>query len=256
MKKITKKFAALALALVTALTCVPLTAQAAVNAPATATVYCTSKSTDYPINTSFTISELSKSDKIKKVKSSNTSVATPYLIQYDSSSWTDAYINNNSSTIGESGSSKNATIILWFQKAGSAKISYTIGKKKYNTKVTVKNYTNPLESLEITGVENGTNLASLANESVDASPLTLSNDQKNATITISAKSGWRIAYASLNDYDGNTSYGMSDINDLSSATLRVGTLKKDKSYGIFINLENTQDGGWIPLYFSINPTAN
>jgi hypothetical protein len=251
MKKLTKKFAAFALALVTALTAVPLTAQAAVSAPAKTTTYRTSKSTNYPELVQFTVSGLSKSDEVKKVKSSKASVATPYLIEYHSSSWS---VEDDQTGGKDSGSNYNALIQSWIQKAGTTNISYTIGKKKYTTKVTIKNYTNPLESLKITGVQNGTNLANLADKSTDPSPLSLSNDQEDATISISAKSGWTITYAAL---EGSTTYSVSPLNKgLSSATLRVGTLEKDSYYFVSVNLENTKDGGTLSIVYPIYPNAD
>jgi hypothetical protein len=254
MKRITKKIAALALALVTALTAVPLTAQAAVSAPTQATIYRTASSANSAGIQSFSINGLSKSDKIKNIKSSNTSVAEPYSVQYGSSSWSEEYLD--SSTTGYSSSDYYANIEAMLLKAGSTKISYTIGKKKYTTKVTVKNYTNPLESFEISGVKNGKNLASLANKSTDLSSQVLTDDQKNATVTISAKSGWVITYAALSDNDNNTSYSIANYSKgLSSATLHVGTLKKTGHYYVYMNLQNKKDGGTLYLYLSINPNA-
>jgi hypothetical protein len=255
MKKFKTKLLALVLVLATALSSAPLAVQAAVNAPTDATYYLTSK--DGGSYESIFINGLSKSSEISKIKSSDKSVVT--LDSYQKYSYTDSstttYLNSESEGYSNSETGYTAYIGFILNKAGTTDITYTIGKKNYTTTITVKDYTNPLKTVEISGLKNGksSNLKGLVDSSSTASALKLKSDQKNTKIKLAAKKGWKIVSAELHDNDTSTSVQMFNYaGGLSSGTLLAGTLKKDESYQLYIYLYHEEDGGSMNITYTIN----
>jgi hypothetical protein len=253
MKNFKTKLLALVLVLATALSSAPLAVQAAVSAPTEATYYLSSKTdTSYG---SIYLSGLSKSSEVTKIKSSKKSVVT--LDYYEKGSYVNSYTHESLSSDENSSSSYNdyyATIGFFMNKTGTSDITYTIGKKSYTTKVTVKKYTNPLETVEISGLKNGksSNLKGLVDSDHTASGLKLKSDQKDATVNLVAKKGWKISYVDLYDSDYNFSESISSSEGLSSVTLNPGTLKKDVTYTLWINVYNEENGGSITILYGIN----
>jgi hypothetical protein len=256
MKNFKTKLLALILVFATAFGSVPLAAQAAVSAPSDEIYYLSSKNgTAYG---SIYISGLSKSSEVTKIKSSKKSVVA--LDYVEKSSYTSSSVTKNlgqdSSSESTSGSkSYSAYIGFNILKAGTSDITYTVGKKSYTTKITVKKYTNPLKTVEISGLKNGkkSNLSGMVDKSSSASALDLKSDQKNAKIKIEAKKGWKISYAEIYDNEASTVVETSNWSKgLSSVTLRPGTLKKDGNYSVYISMFNEEDGGSLYITYSIN----
>jgi hypothetical protein len=255
MKNFKTKLLALVLVLATALSSAPLAVQAAVSAPTDATYYLTSK--DGGFYESIYIDGLSKSSKVTKIKSSDKSVVT--LDSYQKSSYsgssTTTYLNSDSEGYSNSYKDYSANIGFILNKAGTSDITYTIGKKSYTTTITVKDYTNPLKTVEISGLKNGksSNLKGLVDSSASASALNLKSDQKEAKVKLAAKKGWKIVSAELYDNDTNTSAQVFNYaGGLSSVTLRPGTLKKDGNYQLYIYLYHEEDGGSLNITYTIN----
>jgi hypothetical protein len=258
MKKITKQITAFALALVTALTAVPLTAQAAVNAPSSVTVYQASADSNYSGFQSINIANLSKDSKITNVKSSNKSVAELYSLEYDADVYsnTTEYLSSDAESTSRNEEYYSASLTALLKKTGSTKISYTIGKKDYTTALTVKKYTNPLKTLKITGIKNGSssNLASMVDQASHAY-VALNKNQKNASVTLEAKKGWVISYANVYAADNGTTYTVSSSESgLSSISLNIGALNKNTAYQISISMKNAKNNGtiFISYYLSSN----
>jgi hypothetical protein len=254
MKNFKTKLLALILVFATAFGSVPLTAQAAVDAPSEETYYLTSDEAYY---TSFYIGGLSKSSKVTNVKSSNESVVTLNYYQKSSSasSNTTKYFNSDEEDSTNSYKDYSAYIGIILNKEGSSNITYTIGKKKYTTKITVKKYTNPLKTVEISGLKNGkkSNLSGLVDKSSSASGLTLKSDQKNATIKVAVKKGWKINYVELYDEVEVTALQLYNYAaGLSSVTLHPGTLKKDGAYSFYVGMYNEENGGYFYISYAIN----
>jgi hypothetical protein len=253
MKNFKTKLLALVLVLATALSSAPLAVQAAVSAPTEATYYLSSKTdTSYG---SIYLSGLSKSSEVTKIKSSKKSVVT--LDYYEKDSYVNSYTNESLNSNDKSSSSyKNysATIGFFMNKTGTSDITYTIGKKSYTTKVTVKKYTNPLETVEISGLKKGksSNLKGLVDSSANASTLNLKSDQKDAKINLAVKKGWKIRNVYLNDNDYTFSQSIYSSKGLSSVTLNPGTLKKNVGYTLGIYMYNEEDGGELSIYYYIN----
>jgi hypothetical protein len=255
MNNFKTKLLALVLVLATALGSAPLAVQAAVSAPTDVTYYLTSK--DGGSYETIYIDGLSKSSKVSKIKSSDKSVVT--LDSYQKSSYTGSstttYLNSESEGYSNSYKDYSAYIGFILNKAGTTDITYTIGKKSYTTTITVKDYTNPLKTVEISGLKNGksSNLKGLVDSSSTASALNLKSDQKNAKIKLAAKKGWKIVSAELHDNDTSTSVQMFNYaGGLSSVTLLSGTLKKDESYQLYIYLYHEEDGGSMYITYTIN----
>lgn len=268
MNKIAKKIFGVALAAMMAVTTLsPMAVQAAdepqIEAPKT--VYLSSsKGTE---NAFIQVFNLKESQMVKKssVKSSNSKVAKlNYLdtsiskysgkTEYFQSGMEDSSYNNsyNSNYIG-----------LELLKAGKSTISFKIGSKSYSTDITVKKYTNPLRSVQISGISSGKNIASKLKKRSDAN-LTLKKSAKNAVIKLKAKSGWKISNVSLarnkkvtygdsySYYDRVDSYNYASSKGASSVSLRVGTLKGKQPYTVEVRMKNTKDGGSMDCYYFIN----
>jgi hypothetical protein len=255
MKNFKTKLLALVLVLATALGSAPLAVQAAVSAPSEATYYLTSKDdTSYG---NIYISGLSKSSKVTKIKSSKKSVATlnSYQKSTYSNSSTTKYLDSNEADYTSSYKEYSANIGFFLNKAGTSDITYTIGKKSYTTKITVKDYTNPLKTVEISGLKNGksSNLKGLVDSSAYASPLSLKSEQKDAKIKLATEKNWKITYAELFDNETSTALEMYNYSTgLSSVTLRPGTLNKGGNYSLYIYMYNEEDGGTLNITYSIN----
>lgn len=230
MKQLVKKVFAAALALTVMFTMLaPVTAEAAVTYNKSQTLYRTSKSgTSYM---TIYVSGLTKSQTIKKssVKSNKTGVARPWYLSRSISSYKTEYFSNNVKE--DSNNYYSYGIGLELKKAGKAKISFKIGSKTYTSTVTVKNYTNPLSSVTITGVNGGKNIASKLNSSSSCSTLKLTKTTRNAVVKVKPKSGWKVT--SINVENSQTGDTMSISNygnkGVSNASLKLGTLTKNKS---------------------------
>lgn len=150
-----------------------------------------------------------------------------------------------------SSSNYSYNISLNTKATGKAKISWKIGSKTYSTNVTVLKYTNPLKSMVITGLKNGTssNLAGLFKNTNSASG-TLAKTTKNATVKITAASGWKITNA---NYNSNDLYrNVSSWNGTSSVTLHPGTMTKNSYNSVYVTLRNTKTGGTVTCSYSFH----
>lgn len=254
MKQLVKKILCLSLALLVAITAVPVTAEAAVTYSKNQTLYRTGTGTSY---SSIYVSGLTKSQTIKKssVKSSNTSVAVPWYLEKSTSSYsykTD-YYDSNIKPYSNSDSSYSYYIGLQLKKNGTSTISFKIGSKTYQSKITVKSYVNPLKTVTITGVNGGKNVASKLNKSAYNYDLKLTKTTKNAEVTVKPKSGWKIVSVEVEnsdtgDYHRVYNYGTKGV---SNATLKLGTLTKGKKVTLRINCQDANGTG-LWCYYYIN----
>ena len=245
MKKTFKKLTCIILTAIMVCTTMAFTVSAA-SGPSyskSQTVYMTSKNSNSSY-TSIYVGNLTSSQKISKssVKSSKSSVLAPYSLYRNTYSYENQYFESGMK--GYKGSGYNYSIELRAKKAGSANISFKIGSKKYTSKVTVKAYTNPISSLTVTGVKNGSsNLAGkFKNESY--SDLKLSKNVKNATVTCKAASGWKIVRIGTYDANNKLQRSISTRNEGASAlSLHAGNLTKNQRNEITVDLVNTKTGG-------------
>ena len=154
-----KKFSKLMLGIVAGLmvfVSVPAMAKAAPSCPATETIVFNS-TTETNRYTSVSISNLTKKSKITDVKSSNKAVVEFRRVEYHH------YSSSTTYSDGSEGYGYNdyyAYIELTAKKTGTATLTYKVDGKKYTTKYVVKAYKNCLESLQVTGINSGKNIAS------------------------------------------------------------------------------------------------
>lgn len=136
-------------------------------------------------------------------------------------------------------------ISLDIKKAGTAKVSFKVGNKTYVSTVRALPYTNPISSLTITGVKNGSssNLAAKFKNSADDAKCKVKKAQKNALITCKAASGWKITDMSFTNKNNNTARDISKKNGVSSISLRAGNLVAGQKGYVDIDLVNTKTGG-------------
>lgn len=252
MKQLVKKVFAAALALTVMFTMLaPATAEAAVTYSKSQTLYRTIKSgSSY---TGISVGGLSKSQTIKKssVKSSKTSVAKPWYLARSTSSYKTEHFSSNMTGFGYN--SYSYTIGLELKKAGKAKISFKIGNKTYTSTVTVKNYTNPLSSVTVTGVNSGKNIASRLNSSSSCSTLKLKKTTKNAVVKVKPKSGWKITNISVENSQTGDTMSISNYGNkgVSNASLKLGTLTKNKKVTLRINCVD-KTGASVYVDYNIN----
>ncbi len=257
MKQLVKKVFVAALALTVMFTMLaPATAEAAVTYNKSQTLYRTSKSgTSY---TSIYISNLTKSQTIKKtsVKSDKTSVAKPWYLSRSISSYKTEYFSSNMT--GDSNNYYSYDIGLELKKAGKAKISFKIGSKTYTSTVTVKNYTNPLSSVTITGVNGGKNIASKLSSSSSCSTLKLTKTTRNAVVKVKPKSGWKVTSISVENSQTGDTMSVSNYNyfgptkGISNASLKLGTLTKNKKVTLRINCVDKTGASMNVAYYINN----
>lgn len=208
------------------------------------TLYRSSKSSNSYV--SIYVNNLGSSTiKKSSVKSSNTSVAKPYSI-YDSkySSKTEYFDGSKA----RSNSSHYGYIELKASKAGTATVSFKVGSKSYSSKVTVKDYVNPVKSIKISGVNSGKNLASLTKSNSYVSGLT-SKTTKNAKVQVTAASGWKITEIYTSDYNSGDHYNYYNNKGKTSATLNAGTFTKGRSY-VNVTFTNTKNGASLSTSYN------
>lgn len=136
-------------------------------------------------------------------------------------------------------------ISLDIKKAGTAKVSFKVGNKAYVSTVKVLSYINPISSLTITGVKNGSssNLAAKFKNSANDANCKVNKAQKNAVITCKAASGWKITSISFSNKNTNIARDIYKKNGVSSISLRAGNLAAGQNDYIDIELINTKTGG-------------
>ena len=236
MKKLFKLFGMTALATVLA-ALVATPAFAAVDYEKTVTRYLSS--TDGDGYAYIYVYGLTKSQTIKKssVKVSNNKVVADTLGHY-------ASVYKKLSKNGYTGKSYSAGIELTLKKAGTSTVSFKIGSKTYETKVTALKYVNPVKSLTITGVKSGKNLASGFKTSAYANGKA---GNKKGKIAVTAASGWKVTSI----YYSNNKTNQSWDHSLYAAK---GTLNIPAKIGagyVRVSLTNTKTGGSLDVSYSL-----
>ncbi|MCD7737011.1 MAG: hypothetical protein LUI07_08650 [Lachnospiraceae bacterium] len=250
MKRMMKKLTGIVIALTMLFSAIP--ASAAISVESDQVLYMTSTSSSTTSYASIYVSGLSSSQKITQssVKSSKTSVASVYSLDRYASSSNYYYYESKTSS---SSSGTSSSIGLKLKKAGTATISFKIGSKTYKSKITVKSYTNPVKSITISGVNSSKTFASKTKSSNSVSGLTLSKTTKNAKISVTAKSGWKVRYISLYNSDTGENYSYSNYsNPKTSASMNLGTLTKGKSYSVYVTFVNTSNGASLSTSYTFS----
>jgi len=222
----------------------PVTAQAAIEAPKSETLYA--QSVGDIISFSVYGIPSGKELDVPTVKSSATSVATIYNVYSSASNNEYAY--------------ESAYIDLKVKKFGTTTVSYKIGGKTYKTKIKIKKYkvkkekyTNPIKSITVSGINSGKDFSSkFDKQEYIPDAFKLSGTQENAKVEIKAKSGYEVDSISVyetynNGYHNVSKYILQD----SDATFDSLTFKKSDniSYSISVSMHD-KEGNYAYISFS------
>lgn len=262
MKKLTKHLAAVAMALAVAVTAlVPVTAKADPSYDTSKTVYRTNTSSTYYSYASIYVSNLGKSDTIKKssVKTSNPKVVKLSYLDKNASSYETEYFTGSN---GYSSSSCSYTIGLSLLKAGKSTVTFKVGSKKCKTDITVKEYANPLKTANILGK----NYAGKLKSQNYYNGLKAKSTQKNQTFTFEANKNWKITSVEVSKQekvDKNSYYSSTYTqrwsyysSPKSKVSCGVGNIEKGKYYQVNVSMTNTKTGGSMTANFYINYPYN
>jgi len=190
--------------------------------------------------------------KLSNVKSSTSKIVVDEYSVSKSASY--SYKNK---TVKKTGGGILGTIRFHSDKICKGNITYKVNGKKHTTKVVVKKYTNPIDTLKVSNIGSGKNLASYFKSSAyysdDDHKLKWKNSDR-PKITVKAKKGWKIVSISaehgLDDGENSVSYEYWDKNK-TSATVTAFESTKD-GYKIYrIIFVNIKDGGMITVTLDI-----
>lgn len=246
MKKFLKSFLAITTALVCAVTMLtPVNFQAAVTTPSKQVVYLTGKN-----RSNYTNISIDGSSKITNVKTSNKKIANPYGVGKGSYSYSvlDGDYKHNSNY---------GYIMVDVFKKGDAKITYKVDGKKKTTTLKVCAYEDPVKSAKITGKASGKSTTiKLTNKTKDQNYANIKNTKKvtSPKITIEAAKNWKITHVSWSgvDADGQNVNISKSFKNVNKATLKFGTLLKNKYSSITVSFYNTKTKGTMNVSYGIN----
>lgn len=245
----------------------PRIVEAKADVPENIVNYRLSKTGDLFYSTSFSISGLHKNAKIypKSLKSSKNSVITPSYFKQEAAineskvcsyEFEEKLIKYNKPDISKQ-ESYTALIGYYVLDTGKATLRYKIGANTYKTAVTTLDYTNPLKTVKITGINNGKNIATMLNNRFYADAK-LSKTQKNASIYISVKSNWVIKAVFFDDSESGKKCSITNVDNFfgdegtRNVKMNLGTLTKDKPAEVWIQLYNTKSKAYQGCYYYIN----
>lgn len=204
----------------------------------------------WPCDISITVDGLGRSQKIER---STVKIAK------------DKYIKLSKISYADWDGSKHAILRFTIKRPTISTISFKIGKKRYQTRLQARRYSNPVKNMVIPGImQNGKKKADLASmtRDFDTSGGTLERTIKNAKIEIRAASGWKIKrVCSYMMYSPNavgnvrSEYGHIDKKykkGLSKATVKIRELRKDCNYTIYVDFLNIKTGDTFRIRYYIN----
>lgn len=231
----------------------PATALAEVNYNKAQTLYKTSK-TDMPSYSSISVNYSKESEAIKKstIKTSNKAVAELHYLGTSNSKEKYDYFDENIKD--DSYNYFNSQIGVKLNKTGKSVISFKAGDKTYKSSITVKDYVNPMESLTISGVNSGKNLASKFNKQANINEK-LKKDIKNGVVKVKAKKGWKIKRIHTSSSTTQLNYSLYTANDkgVSSATLQLGDVKAGDGMNARVQVEfSDSKGGTLSCFYYFN----
>ena len=244
-----KKFSKLMLGIVASMmvfVSVPAMAKAAPSCPSTATT-AFSSTTETSRYTSVYIGNLTKKSKITDVKSSNKAVVEFRRVEYHH------YSSSTSYSDGSDGYGYNdyyAYIELTAKKTGTATLTYKVDGTKYTTKVVVRPYKNCVESLKVTGINSGKNIASKYSKTSYAY---FKNSKAYSRIKIEAKAKTGCTVNSIYLYNNTTGQrlDLSTGGKRSTTAYAPGVKGTDRWHGE-ISIYDKNAGVSRYYYFDVN----
>lgn len=193
--------------------------------------------------------DMKEGQSIKKgsIKSSNKSVLAPTGLSY-SLDWEES-LKGKSSDVN-----KSCYITLKAKKPGTAKISYTVGKRTFTTTVTIKKYQNPVKRFQITSYRSGKNLASAFDRNTSAEGLLSANLKKRGNIVVEAAPGWKVRSIDFsNDKTGEGRAFTYSYKGMQKAVLPIPEImKKYFPYSISFMLYNAKLDEFTTLYYTLD----
>jgi hypothetical protein len=150
---------------------------------------------------------------------------------------------------GTSGTSTYGDIELTLLKAGTAKVSYTVGSKKFTTIVKALKYVNPLKSLVIPGVNGGKSVAGKFKSSSIASG---KSGKKAGKIVATAATGWKITYISYDNNATNKAWDHMVFNGTGVAKATLSVPEKIGKGSVMVNLKNAKTQGTLSIRYSLS----
>ena len=246
MKKIFKKLSCVLLAAVFCCMMTPFAVNAAVRYEKNQTIYRDSKADPY---TSGDITVWGLSDKqsisqssVKVISGKNIISLSNFAKSTSKYSW-EYWEKGQKATAKADG---YYSISFRAKKNGTGKIAFKIGKKTYTATVRILPYVNPVSSLTVTGVKNGSS-ANLAGKFKTYSSVMetsgIKKAQKNAVITCKAAKGWKITSLGFSNEKTNVTRDIYNDKGVSSVSLRAGDLAAGQTGSIDISLVNVKTGG-------------
>lgn len=163
------------------------------------------------------------------------------------------YSENEHETYGSKAAGMGTSeygIGLTLKKAGTTKISFQAGKKKYTSTVKVLPYKNPLAVVKLSSVKTkgNTNLAGLLKNKNNAT-VKMSSTQKKAVLTLKAAAGWKIFSISYENPKRDISYSITEDSD--SAALTLGYFPTGSNARIRISMVNKKTFGILECIYTI-----
>ena len=244
-----KKFSKLMLGIVASMmvfVSVPAMAKAAPSCPTTATT-AFSSTTETSRYAGVYISNLTKKSKITDVKSSNKAVVEFRRVKYLHASSSTTYSDGSD---GYGSNDYYAFIELTAKKAGTATLTYKVDGTKYTTKVVVRPYKNCVESLKVTGINSGKNIASKYSKNSYAY---FKNSKAYSRIKIEAKAktGCTVNSIYLYNYTTGQRLDLSIGGKRSTTAYAPGVKGTDRWYGN-ISIYDKNAGVSRDYYFHVN----
>lgn len=142
----------------------------------------------------------------------------------------------------------DSTIGLKVSNSGSAKVTYEAGSKSYTKDIVILPYTNPVQSVTVSALNNGKNMASKTKNSSVASNISAKFKSSNQTLKVTAASGWKITYIGYsNTTTGHHAMRVYTNSYPRTADVNIGKITKKTEGIISITLMNTKTGGEIEV---------
>ncbi len=182
---------------------------------------------------SISIEGLKKTQKVKKVKSSNKKVGKISSVSKYYSSITDIKVDKDS--LSGTIKSGSAYITVKIVDTGDTDITFKIGGKKYTSTIHVLDYVKPVKTVKITGVHKNKNIApAFKYEGNCAYCYMKSVKCDSARINIKPVSGWKVE--SVTSYNESSGYYRSISRSQGVKSYVIGKLNAKKNYRIELEM--------------------
>lgn len=186
-----------------------------------------------------------KASQVTSIKSSNKSVALPYVLEGNNYSY--KYLDKSQ----EDRTDHSIDIGVKLLKTGSAKVSFKVNGKKTEVSYKVKAYTNPVKTFKITPYSSSNLKSKFAKKATVDAKLTKSTNA--GKFVVEAATGWRITEARWHSNSEDYGYRYYAWGEgAKKVSLNIPAMKKGNSYYCSVEMTNKANGGTITLYYNMN----